>query len=250
MLEPGDKLFRNLCKKVGYAAEKYQLIEPGDKIMVGISGGKDSLFLLESLANLKKRLPFSFEIVACHIHIKEVGYKIDVDYLSNLCQSLEIKFYIEELSVNLTENPKKAPCFVCSWHRRKRLFELTRELQCNKLALGHHLDDAIETLLMNMVYHGSVSSLPAKLKMFDGRMYLIRPMIELTNGEMVTISELRHYPKLKSQCPYGDDTKRSKARELVEQMNALNPHARKNIFRSMGKIIPEYLPNGLEKDII
>jgi tRNA(Ile)-lysidine synthase TilS/MesJ len=149
--------------------------------------------------------------------------------------------------VDINANPKKAPCFVCSWHRRKRLFELTKELKCNKLALGHHMDDALETLLMNMIYHGSISSMPASLKMFGGRMQLIRPLIELTNQEMLDVANERAYPKLKNICPYGDDTKRSGVKALIESMASMNQHARKNLFRSMSSIFSEYLP-GIDKN--
>ncbi|MDP4208958.1 MAG: tRNA 2-thiocytidine biosynthesis TtcA family protein [Bacteroidota bacterium] len=238
-----QKVFVSLCKKVGYTSKKYTLIEPGDRIMIGVSGGKDSLFLLESLADRIKHLPFKVELIACHVHIKEVGYKIDTGFLTKMCNELGVELHIEELSTDLQANPRKAPCFVCSWHRRKRLFELTKKLNCNKLALGHHIDDAIETLMMNMIYHGTISSLPAKLSMFGGRLKLIRPLIELTNAEMLNVASIREYPQLKSQCPYGDDTNRIKMRRLVEAMGEMNKDARKNIFRSMGRVIPEYLPD-------
>lgn len=237
-----DKLFLKLCKKVGYSLEKYKLLEPNDTIMIGVSGGKDSLFLLESLANRRKHLPFSVKLMACHIHVKEIGYKIEKNYLTDLCKLNHIPYYYEEISVDLFADPKKAPCFVCSWHRRKRLFELTKELNCNKLALGHHMDDALETLMMNMIYHGSISSLPASLTMFGGRMKLIRPLIELTNHEMLEVSKVRCYPKLKDECPFGDKTKRTGVRRLMDDMGEMNKNARKNMFRSMSNFFDEYLP--------
>jgi tRNA(Ile)-lysidine synthetase-like protein len=242
-----NKLFDKLCKKVGYTLGKYQLIEPNDNIMVGVSGGKDSLFLLEALANRKKHLPFPVKIMASHIHVKEIGYKISKEYLEELCQHLGVPYYYDEISVDVNADPKKAPCFVCSWHRRKRLFELTKELNCCKLALGHHMDDALETLMMNMIYHGSISSMPASLKMFGGRMNLIRPLIELTNNEMIEMSRIRKYPKLKDECPYGDKTKRGKVRKLIEDMSEINKNARKNMFRSMDNLFAEYLPKDPHK---
>jgi len=241
------RLFAKLCKRVGYSLKKYELIQPDDNIMIGVSGGKDSLFLLEALADRIKHLPFKVNLMACHIHVMEIGYKIDKAYLEDLCKQYKVPYYYEEISVNMSANPKKAPCFVCSWHRRKRLFELTKELKCNKLALGHHLDDALETLMMNMIYHGSISSMPATLKMFGGRMHLIRPLIELTNDEMLEIALEREYPKLKDICPYGDDTKRSEVKKLIDTMVNMNQHARKNVFRSMSNFFPEYLPHNENK---
>ena len=242
-----DKLFLKLCKKVGYSLKEYGLINPDDSIMIGVSGGKDSLFLLEAMANRIKHLPFAVKLTACHIHVKEIGYKIDKMYLEDLCKQLNVPYYYEEISVDVQADSKKAPCFVCSWHRRKRLFELTKELKCNKLALGHHMDDALETLMMNMIYHGSVSSMPAILKMFSGRMHLIRPLIELTNEELLNVAAVRCYPKLKDQCPYGDDTKRSEVKAVISKMADMNKNGRKNLFRSMSNIFPEYLPNADNK---
>lgn len=232
----------NLYKKVGYTIGKYQLMEADDRVMIGVSGGKDSLFLLEALANRRKYLPFKINLMACHVHIHEVGYKVNIEYLENFCKNLDVPFILEELSVNLLENPKKAPCFVCSWHRRKKLFELTKKLGFNKLALGHHMDDALETLVMNMIYHGSMSSMPASLKMFDGRMYLIRPLIELANNDIAEYALQKGYPALESQCPYGDDTRRDSVKSLINTMAAMNKHARKNMFRAMSNIFAEYLP--------
>jgi len=240
----GSTLFTNTIKKVGKSCIKYHLLEPGDKVLVGISGGKDSIFLLEALHWLNLKLPTKIEFLACHIHIKDVGYKTDLDYIRELCRVKSIPFIIEELSVSLTENPKKAPCFVCSWHRRKRLFELAKEYNCNKLALGHHADDAIETLFINMVYHGSISSMPACLKMFNGRMNLIRPLIEMANSDIQQIAVERNYPTQIKDCPYGNLTHRTTMRGILDNLNGMSKNAKKNIFRSMSKIFTEYLPDG------
>ena len=140
----------NYVKKVASVCKTYELISPGDKILVGVSGGKDSLFLLEALAYVKKKLRLNITIHAVHIHVAEAGYEINRTFLTDFCSSLKIDLRFENVLVNLTENPEKAPCFVCSWHRRKRLFDLTHELECNKLALGHHMDDALETLFMTV----------------------------------------------------------------------------------------------------
>lgn len=235
-------------KRAGKSCAKYGLLAPNDRILVGLSGGKDSLFLVESLAYIKKHLPFHVEIVVAHIHVKEVGYLAESNILDDFCKKLGLDFRHVEMSVDLFSSTDKTPCFVCSWHRRKRLFDLTRELNCNKLALGHHMDDAIETMLMNMIYHGSVSSLPAKLKMFNGRVYLIRPLIEFTQREMLHIAFIKGYPRLKRECPYNDATRRNSIRNLVDGIESLNMLARKNLFRSMGKINFEYLPHGLNNN--
>jgi tRNA 2-thiocytidine biosynthesis protein TtcA len=240
-------LLGNTIKKVGATCKKYHLLDPGDQILIGLSGGKDSLFLLEALSAINKKLPIKIKISACHIHIKDVGYKVDPGFLQSFCAKLEIPLIIDEISADLNADPKKAPCFVCSWYRRKRLFEITHQCKFNKLALGHHSDDAIETLLMNMVYHGSISSLPAKLSMFGGRLLLIRPLIERTNQELLNIAAVQNYPLPACECPYGNKTKRTEIGNIIHNLEQLNPQARKNIFRSMSDIYNEYLPDGLER---
>jgi tRNA(Ile)-lysidine synthetase-like protein len=232
----------NYFKRVGKTCSKYRLLEPDDKILIGLSGGKDSLFLMEALAELKRHLQFSVNLFACHVHVQEIGYLVDFEYLKGFSQKLDIPLFFEEISIDRTLNPGKSACFVCSWHRRKRLFELTKKYNCNKLALGHHLDDAIETLLINMVYHGSISSLPQKLKMFNGRINLIRPLIELTQEDMLKIASLRKYPALKNECPYNDQTRRMQMRQMVLKFAEMNRLAKKNIFRSMSNIYEEYIP--------
>jgi tRNA 2-thiocytidine biosynthesis protein TtcA len=247
MHKPSDKI-ETYYKRVGKLCAKYDLLSHNDRILVGLSGGKDSLFLLEALANIKKHLPFRIELFVVHVRVAEVGYLADYTFLENFCSNLGLSLINDNISVDLFLNPQKAPCFVCSWYRRKRLFDLTRELNCNKLALGHHMDDALETMLMNMIYHGTISSLPAKLKMFNGRVYLIRPLIELMQKEMVHIAAMRGYPQLKKPCPYDDKTRRNTMRELVNKLESLNPLARKNMFRSMDNVFQEYLPSGLSGD--
>ena len=155
------------------------LISEGDHILVGLSGGKDSMILLEALAERLSAVPFDFSITAAHVEAMGIGYEINREKLASFCDRLDIPLHYRSIEPNLEKDPSKTACFICSWHRRKELFKLTKELNCNKLALGHHRNDAIETLLMNMIYHGSISSLPYTLDMFEGRIRLIRPMMDL-----------------------------------------------------------------------
>ena len=168
------KQFEKICRKVGRAVLEYSMIEAGDRVLVGLSGGKDSMILLEALADRKKHFPFDFEIFAVHVTAKGVGYEMDTAYLEQFCKGLDVELHLEEIEVDLSADSKKAPCFICSWNRRKRIFELSKELKCGKVALGHHKDDAIQTVLMNMIYHGSISSMPYTLSIFDGERDSIR----------------------------------------------------------------------------
>lgn len=226
---------------------EHQLIKADDRVLVGLSGGKDSMILLEALADRRRHLPFNFQIFAVHVSATNIGYEMDTDYLEKFCAELEIPLYLEEIEVDLTIDPKKSPCFICSWNRRKRIFELSKELDCNKVALGHHKDDAIQTVLMNMIYHGSISSLPQKLSMFDGRIRLIRPLLFIPEKELTYYATLRSFKKQEKSCPYDDTTKRESIKELIRQMDRLNRNARRNIFQSMDNIYEEYLPD-IKKD--
>lgn len=238
-----SKYFTKLSRKVGQTIHQHALIEPNDRVLVGLSGGKDSYALLEILADRKKHLPFTFELFAVHIIVKEVGYLNNLEYMQRFCASLNIPLQIIEESVDLNQNPKKAPCYVCSWHRRKKIFNLTKELNCNKLAFGHHMDDALQTFMLNLIYHGSISSLPFKLKMFGGRVHLVRPLLEIEEAQIEQLLRLHSYPKEISKCPYDKETKRNEVSNLLLDIYRKHGLARKNLFRAMDKIFPEYLPH-------
>jgi len=237
-----DKLFIKLSRKVGQTLQKHSLIEPHDRILIGLSGGKDSYALLEILADRKKHLPFSFELFAIHVIINEVGYLNDLEYMKKFCTNLNVQLHIVSESVDLFKDPKKAPCYVCSWHRRKKIFNLTKELNCNKLAFGHHADDALQTFMLNLIYHGSISSLPYKLKMFDGRVFLVRPLLDIDELHLQHLAELHAYPKEINKCPFDKKTKRNEVSVLLSDIYKSHKLAKKNIFRAMDKIFPEYLP--------
>lgn len=233
---------KNVYSKVGQAVNKYALVADGDRIMVGVSGGKDSMSLLSVLSARRRFGKEKYEVVAVHIDVENVPYSADCDFISDFCRKNDVEFVHEVINVDFEKDPNKSKCFVCSWHRRKRLFELTQEYNCNKLALGHHLDDAVETLLINMCYHNSISSMPAKLSMFDGRLMLIRPLILLTNSEIRQFSNIMGFPTERAKCPFEDKTKRYQAGEIIADIEKRFPDARHNIFKSMQKIFAEYLP--------
>ncbi|MBL4561256.1 MAG: hypothetical protein JKX79_09765, partial [Labilibaculum sp.] len=153
--EKKDEYFlRKIAKRMGKAISDFDLIEDGDRIMVGVSGGKDSLALLELLALRRKFKKQNFDVVAVHINVLELPYEVDREFLKAFCERLDVELIYRDINVDFERPGKKPACFRCSWHRRTTLFKMTDEFKCNKLALGHHMDDAIETLLMNMMYQG------------------------------------------------------------------------------------------------
>lgn len=233
-----------LTKLVHQKQKLYNIFEENDSVLVGVSGGKDSLLLLEILGELKAKWRYNFNIIPVHIKVTAVDYSINKEAINQICQKYGFELKIFETVVNFDESTKKGPCFICSWHRRKLLFSLAHELNCNKLALGHHMDDAVQTLLMNMIYHGSISSMPLKLSMFNNKLELIRPLLFINEKDIVAYQQLRNYPELVKDCPYGSATKRNSMKELIDIFEKINPSAKQNIFKSMSKIYPFYLPEG------
>lgn len=232
---------RKVESKVIKALYNYGLVKEGDKILVGISGGKDSYALLDLLVNRRRVLPFKFSLEACHVVAKDLAYLANTDYMVEYCRENDIPLHFKEITIEYDPTHRKPICFICSWKRRKALFSLARELKCNKLALGHHLDDAIETLLLNMVNNSSISSIPPMLSMFNGDLFAIRPLILLTNKELALYSAHKMFPAEVAICPFHKDSQRDGVRKLIDQMEILNRSARINIFQSMGNIFDEYL---------
>jgi len=235
-------IIRKVNQKVGKAIQQYGLITEGDRILVGLSGGKDSLALLEILAGRLKYHPVKYELAAIHISLSSQPYTIDLDYLQTFAQRLQVPFIHKVIDIDIVSKESNNPCFVCSWNRRKALFEMAQELGYNKLALGHHMDDAIETLLMNMFFQSNIGSMPPILSMFDGRMFIIRPLLLLAEEDLKCFAGIRNFRKEIKTCIYEKDSKRMEVKKLIGKISALAPNARSNIFASMTNIKEEYLP--------
>jgi len=237
-----EKLFKKICRKMGTTMRDQTLITEGDHLLVGLSGGKDSMILLEALTERKRALPFNFELSAAHVEASSIGYEIDREKLTRFCDNLNVPLHFRTIEPDLDKDPSKTACFICSWQRRKELFKLTKELECNKLALGHHRNDAVETLLLNMIYHGSISSLPYSLSMFEGRVQLIRPLMDLDERLLEEYAALNKLVKVEKSCPHEDRTQRKTIAELLKQIENIHGKGPYNMFKSMDKIFEEYLP--------
>lgn len=240
-----EKIFINkMNKKVGKTINQYGLIDENDRILVGLSGGKDSFTLLQTISERRKHLPINYDVFACHVNITNLPDKIDIEYLQNFCDKLNVPFKIVHMEMEIRENTLESPCYYCSSLRRSQLFALADELKCNKLALGHHLDDIIETLFMNMAYHGKLYAMPAKLSMFNGTLHMIRPLSEMTEEQTKEYARIMQYKPETARCPYGKTSTRKTVKDIVEELGDLIPAARQNIFKSMSNINFEYLPQG------
>ncbi len=233
---------RRIQKCFNKGVVQYGLIEDGDKILVGLSGGKDSLALLELLALRSRIYKPKFSVVAAHVVMKNISYESDMDYLRSYAESLGVPFICYETSFDPSTDTRKSPCFLCSWNRRKALFTVAKEQGCNKIALGHHMDDILETLLMNMTFQGAFSTMPPKLVMRKFDMTIIRPMCLVHEADLLQMAAYRGYKKQIKNCPYEKDSNRSSIKEVFHTLEKLNPEARYSLWGSMSNIQSDLLP--------
>jgi tRNA 2-thiocytidine biosynthesis protein TtcA len=234
-----EKEIRSL---MGKAIHRFGLIEDGDRILVGVSGGKDSLTLLHLLNERRKRVPIRYELIPVHI---DLGFNSGrTEILKDFFESRGLSYHIEFTDIgkraNSSEN-KENPCFLCSWERRKRLFYLAQHLKCNKIALGHHKDDIIETLLLNIFYSAEISTMLPLQSLFKGRVILIRPLALIEEKKIERFAREMKLPFGPGGCPVSGKTKRKEVKELIETLEKKNRKIRGNIFRSLSNIKMEYL---------
>jgi len=242
LLEPVQKLSKVIDLRVKQAIDKYDLIRDNDKVLIGLSGGKDSLALVEWLGRRMRIFRPRFSALAVHVVVKNIPYRADSKLLEKHCLDFGIPFLLRETEFDVSADKRKSPCFLCSWHRRKLLFETAKSETCNKIALGHHRDDILETLLVNMFFQGSIQSMPPALRMSKFDQTIIRPLCLVSEQELTEWAEYRRYPSLPKRCPYEKSSYRPEIRRLIESMEKLNPQARNSLWASMQHIYPEYLP--------
>ena len=248
VMDKNDKKFlEKVRSKVAKAVEDYGLIRPGDKILVALSGGKDSMALLDALHNRRRYFGFPYTLEAATVNLTDVGYPLDARRIENFCRERSIPWHFIEDPVVITDG-KKHPCFYCAWNRRRLLFEYAYSNGFNKVAFGHNRDDAVETFLMNMIYHAEASAFPARLPMFDGKVEIIRPFLYVSNAESERYMRLLDYQPVPYNCPYTADNDREKFRRLLPVLYGIHPNALQNIFEAMHRLNPEYLPRRINKD--
>ena len=246
-----DRLWKRINERFVKAFVTYRLIEDDDHILVGLSGGKDSLCLLELMAKRAKIQHPRFRVEAIHVRMENIDYKTSTSYLESFCEALDVPLHIVTTSFN--ELPpedesspsfrSKPPCFLCSWNRRKQLFNLAQELGCNKIALGHHQDDLLHTTLMNLLFQSRFATMPARLQMKKMPLQIIRPLCMVEENDIASYAELSEYEKQVKLCPYEKESQRTEARRLFELAEQMNPEARFSIWSALqreGKMIEEY----------
>jgi tRNA(Ile)-lysidine synthase TilS/MesJ len=251
------RLEKRLKERFIKAMATYHLIEDDDRILVGLSGGKDSLLLTELLAKRAKIDHPRFEVEVLHVRMENIHYESDTSYLQQFCEDLGVRLHLRTTSFNLDQienldnlenldrqrlRRQKQPCFLCSWQRRKELFNLAQQLGCNKIALGHHQDDLIHTALMNLTFQGRFDTMPASLKMRKMPLTIIRPLCMMEEADIKAYAEMQGYQKQKKLCPYESDSHRTDIKRLFNEMEQINPEARFSIWRALNadnKLIEE-----------
>lgn len=243
----GESLLRRLERRFLKGVVEYGLIADGDRILIGLSGGKDSLALVELLARRMKIFKPKFSVVAAHVVMRNIPYQSDVDYLQSYVESWGIPFVLYETEFDASTDTRKSPCFLCSWNRRKALFTVAKEQGCNKIALGHHMDDMLETLLMNITFQGAFGTMPPKLVMRKFDMTIIRPMCLVHEADLQELAQLRGFRKQLKNCPYEHESHRSEMKGVLKQLERMNPEARYSLWGSMSNVQSELLPVKEEK---
>ncbi|MBQ5996259.1 MAG: tRNA 2-thiocytidine(32) synthetase TtcA [Bacteroidales bacterium] len=244
-------LRRRILKQTWNALRDYGMIAEGDRVLVGLSGGKDSLLLVDILAELARNFRTPFMLEAVHIGLRDIPYAVSRDYLSGYCAERQVTLHYRDvafeqpLATDEAGVPAANPCFLCSWTRRKTLFNTAQELNCTRLALGHHLDDVLETLLMNQVFQGSFSTIPPVLQMHKFRMTIIRPFYRVTEADLAELAGLCGLKRQKKACPYEKASHRADIKQILGKLTAMNPEVRQSMFKAMSNIQYEYLPPNL-----
>jgi tRNA 2-thiocytidine biosynthesis protein TtcA len=239
-----NKLSKRLHRQVGQAITDFNMIEDGDKVMVCLSGGKDSYAMLDILLSLRERAPVSFEIVAVNLDQKQPGFPEHV--LPDSLRARGVPFHIEEQDTDsvVTQHiaPGKTMCSLCSRLRRGILYRVAGELGATKIALGHHRDDMVVTMLMNMFFGSRLKGMPPKLVSDDGRNVVIRPLAYVAEPDLVRWAAHREFPIIPcTLCGSQDNLQRVQIKQMIREWDKQYPGRIENMFTAMGNITPSHM---------
>jgi tRNA 2-thiocytidine biosynthesis protein TtcA len=235
--------YKVIKRNVGKALHQYDMISHGDRILVGLSGGKDSFVLIWILNERLKRIPINYELYSVHIDLGfDGGFSRSLaEYYSQIGIELKVEHTDCGVLAHSSKN-RENPCFLCSRLRRKRIFEIADELGCNKVALGHNKDDIIETLFMNIFYAGEISSMLPSQSFFQGKFSVIRPLAFVDEDVIGRFAKEKAYPVFNNPCPTAKTSKRHEIKTMLKELYRNNKKVKGNIFRAMHHVKMDYLP--------
>jgi tRNA 2-thiocytidine biosynthesis protein TtcA len=239
-----NKLHKRLCRLVGQAIGDFNMIEDGDKVMVCLSGGKDSYALLDVLLTLRERAPIHFDIVAVNLDQKQPNFPADI--LPNYLRSIDVPFHIETqdtYSIVKRVIPEgKTTCSLCSRLRRGILYRVADELGATKIALGHHRDDIMETFFLNMFFASKLKCMPPKLQSDDGKHVVIRPLAYVREADTERYAEVKNFPIIPCDlCGSQENLQRKQIKSMLREWEKKFPGRVENIFSALSTVIPSHL---------
>ncbi len=239
-----NKLAKRLIRETGRAIADFNMIEDGDKVMVCLSGGKDSYSMLDILLTLKARAPIKFDIIAVNLDQKQPGFPDHV--LPEYLRSINVPFHIatqDTYSIVTRVIPEgKTMCSLCSRLRRGILYRVASELGATKIALGHHRDDILATFFLNMFYGGRMKAMPPKLMSDDGQHIVIRPLAYIPEKDLIAYSELKQFPIIPCNlCGSQENLKRKEATRMIAEWDKKFPGRSWNVFGALSRVVPTHL---------
>ncbi len=229
------KLYSKLSSQMGEAVCDFKMLAPDDRVLVAVSGGKDSLTLLKLLSDRKRLTPFHYDLIAIHVDMN-VGCGISESsaVLKNFLDQWQIPLEVMPLEVEMKFDPEKmgSSCFWCSWNRRKVFFEAAKRLGCTKVALGHHKDDLVETTLMNLFYQGNFTTMLPRQSYFKGEFEMIRPLSYIEEKDIIQFAIDLGFPDQTCRCPVGQASHRQKIKNLLKSLSKENNSIKSNIAQA------------------
>jgi tRNA 2-thiocytidine biosynthesis protein TtcA len=238
-----SRLLERFSHHVGRGIARFDMICPGDKVLIGVSGGKDSLAMSCALVERRKWVPVEYELCAVQVEWREYPMTVaEKGAIDDFYRRLGIPFRRIEAGIAPRTFKKRFSCYTCSRNRKRILFEEAARLGAGKIALGHHMDDIARTTMMNLLFHGEVATMMPVQRFFGGQVSVIRPLCEVREAEVSRVAQRLRLPTAPNRCPNSDRNQRVLMKELLRMASRVNRHAVSNVYGAPWRINSEYLP--------